>query len=278
MNISDYREKDKTFKNVKSKFKALKYLKEYKNTFLKHKNINNHKNNLKIDQNKIKKKIRNISLEEIDKYAFQNITPKEISLILAIDYSVVYRRLQKIRKLNLLEGNIYKRKVFKKEFIPILSELMERNESKIKRIKDIKIEFENQLKNVGIYEEFSKNTYYQKITSKKFLNFTFKEMKKYTLYYKNDIDSKLDRRNYCRLLLYYKSQGYRFIFVDESGINESMHAKRGWGKRGNKLMLNHKVFKKEKNISILASIGEDQMLLYQLFEGQLSHQTSFLLF
>lgn len=90
-----------------------------------------------------------------------------------------------------------------------------------------------------------------------------KKIPKYNVYFSNKDQEKLNRLRFSKLLLFYKKEGYRLIYIDETGVTENLHPERGWGIRGKKLIQTVVKNSKEENISLIVAVEEEKVLAYQ---------------
>ena len=220
-----------------------------------------------------------MSLENIKKLYSKNYKAAEISKILNIDYNFCYRNIKKYQALNInlisentLESKFLrerrgKKKVFINEIQESLKEFLEINDNKFFILKNIKNNFERHyLLRKGISLNFHKNTYHKIITNKKDMNYSYKKTPKYTIYYNNNNSSKTNRKLFSEKYLFYKSIGFKYIFIDEFGISEDIHPSYGWVPKNIK-PIPKSLISKKPNLSVICAMTENSLLNYQIFEG-----------
>jgi transposase len=142
-------------------------------------------------------------------------------------------------------------------------------------IKELKDGFENWFTgNTGREIRFSNSTYYRYLTSKKFLNYSYKKFKNATDL-KNGTEELQERRiNFARRLIYYSMLKYELIFVDETGFNLSYRPDYGYGMRNKDLRLQY-ISKKSTNYSLLCAISKDDIISYCIYEGPIHGEDYF---
>lgn len=148
------------------------------------------------------------------------------------------------------------------------------SDNKFLCIKEIKNKFEHFMK----YEKnflinFSISYYHKMLTSKNEMNFSLKKLPNYTIYNNNNPQILLERKEFAKKYLFYKYDGYKFIYIDEFGISKSEHPGFGWSPRGCKLSTFHSV-SKSINYSVICGFSDDFITNYQVFLGARSSDFS----
>lgn len=273
-------EKLKQKKNAPGEFDALKYFRSIriskvnKNRFFK-------KNSLKKEFSIFKSHLKIMIDKSIKENLLKGFSVNTISKFLNVDYQRVYRMSLNHKNANSENiNNSYsvsinqtqmshdKRNKINNQLLKAFSKFINSDNNNFLTLKEIKSKFEKfYLETYCELINLSLTTYHRILSLKKFFNLSFKKIPKYTIYYSNSEKEKLKRLMFCRLFLYYKEQGYSFIFIDETGVNHSLHPDKGWGPKGRKLVPQKVKIKQEENFSLIIALNQEEILGFQFIDG-----------
>jgi hypothetical protein len=119
-----------------------------------------------------------------------------------------------------------------------LKEFISKNNLECSSVRNIKMSFESEICNRDIkLKNISPSTYYNWITKKDALNYSWKRVKKYCLMHETDLSLKIDRKLYCKKMSYLLNEGYEVIYLDECSLNLNFKPCYGYSLKGKPLYL-----------------------------------------
>lgn len=212
--------------------------------------------------------VSELGLEKKFVYNIYNKFKKNKDHYLNTDINLSLKNLEKEKNLNLeINQKPGRVKTFSKNFQIKLKYFLEKDENKFLTLKEIKDKFENLMKiQYRTIIDFSIGYYHKILVRKNEMNFSLKKLPNYTIYYDNSPEILQERKEFSRSYLFYKYNGYKFIFIDEFGISKSEHPNRGWSVRGSKISTKHSI-SQSANHSVICAFSDDFIINYQLFEG-----------
>lgn len=251
-------------------------------------NINPQPNNKKDSKISLKKILNNRKVDSIIALLRKNNRPNDIYKFLNLERKLVYRVYNKYKKdsvkmirqsennSNINYNNSYnvdnefiktKKSIFSVNIQEKLKLFLSLGENKFKTIKMLKKDFE-QYYHEQFQERinFHKNTYHKNLTSKNKLNFSLKKTAKYSVYFNNNRQLKLERIEFAKKFLFLKSNRHEFIFIDEFAISFADHPNYGWGPKGIKPEYS-KIICKKPRLSVICAFTVQGIINYQVFEG-----------
>ncbi len=138
-----------------------------------------------------------------------NGSPNTIHKELGIPYSNISTTTRKVRKL--IDTGVYSDRGRSAKFnvyeLRRLKEHILANSTDNTTIRSINVSFEARPENERIRNrQISLSSYYNTITSKKYLNMSYKRTKKYCIYHDEDMNIRLERKAFAKRLLYLLSK------------------------------------------------------------------------
>lgn len=219
---------------------------------------------------------------------FKDHKPSDISKVINADIKLCYRlnnRFKTLKQCNKSNNDIktiilnkkYHNRKFTNKMENCLADYLELNDNKFDIAKKIKMGFESHYE--SIFKEkiqFHQNTYNKILNSKNRMNYSLKQCPRFTVYYNNSSDIKSKRESFVKNYLFWKSNGFRIIHLDEFGISQDMHPNKGWTRRGIKLRTKNNI-SKSRNLSVVCGIDENGLVNYKIYEGS-TRSSDFYLF
>lgn len=201
-------------------------------------------------------------------------TIKEISISSNLNYNLTKRFIRKIQLTNKHIKEKENKNKLREIYTKLVTEFIEKDNNRFFSLKDIKTKFEQThefIKNLG-GNYLSNSQFYKLVTSKKYLNYSYKCASKYFVPELNEEISIINRYNYSKILMNHKVYRHEVIYIDETGIKLSDFSKKGWTRRGNKCKYNKRIYI-SKNISIIVAISNRRIISFMFYRGGLSGNT-----
>ncbi len=156
---------------------------------------------------------------------------------------------------------------FPLRLLPSLKKFILSDSVKGNSIEEIKNKFESEMKDDNLIElKLSYWTYYKVICGKDYLNMSFKRIKNYCLNKILDPDTRIEKYEYTKALMYYIDIGYTIYYLDETSINLNIKPRYGYGIKGKAIRLDW-ISPKSKNYTFVGIISNEELLDFTIIEG-----------
>lgn len=204
----------------------------------------------------------NLKCKKIKKLNKNNTTKKQILQEINSD-SIEYSNY-KNKAIKEYTNSILK---FKNDYINYLNNYIQLSDNRFLSLRVLKQNFEETISykvKFGV-KKITHSTFYNWISNKSILNYSYKKTSKYFIPEMNSLSDKEKRFEYAYQILLHRMYDHTIIYIDETGFKISDCSNRGWAKRGVGCKLNKKI-KQSKNITLLAAITSNKVISFIFFK------------
>jgi transposase len=206
-----------------------------------------------------------------------NYRRTDVCKILDTSYSQInnlYARMKSNNISQVLSGQGAKRK-FTDEIVFAFKQFIDSENNRLLSAKNIKAKFEtwynsNNHSNIN----FSSRTYYNYLTRKEFINYSYKSISKARFKPHANQNTTTDKLNYIRRFSFLLNLGREPIFLDESSFTIGLYPTHGYSKKHEPLYVTNQI-NSSTNYTLLCAITRDKVLGYKFFLGSITSDDFF---